>query len=506
MTNSSDVPPAPIVFVSYSHDTAEHKRWVGELAAKLVKSGVEVILDQWDTGPGDDLPKFMEKAIGRADRVLLICSDAYVQKADDGQGGAGYEAMIVTGELAKNLAMNKFIPIIRQSHGNKKKPKFLETKYHIDVSEDNEFEERFEELLREIHKTPKHPKPQLGKNPFANERQAEESRAAAPGFRLDLSVSLEIPKDAREAYFAALGFTRNNDKIAWRKFLQKAVSPISKNLLSWRNAEGKVVPQKAEDLPQWVLPGVTSVSPLIAIALAGVESQTEYFSNQVGLIDEFLRPTGWEASGNTIVTRFPEMIAFVYQALLGSVAMQTQQAEIAKRLAWVEIPDFSGARESVPLVRSPKVTGWPESLNHTCTIAWAFLLQLPEHWPWLDELFGDAEHYKAALCAYYAVLNLIEFTDALGQKINLSQPQKVVLTVPVSFTLMGETVWRRALRLLNDNRSALVEVWRGPKADKEAKLASWKQWEAVMGDWINQVYRGARWHWSPFHTPFVKSL
>jgi hypothetical protein len=174
MTDSSDVLPAPIVLVSYSHDSPQHKRWVGEIAAKLVTKGVDVILDQWDTGPGDDLPKFMEKAVGRSDRVLMICSDAYVQKADDGKGGVGYEAMIVTGELAKNLAMNKFIPIIRQSRGKTKKPKFLETKYHIDFSDDDQFEERFDELIREIHKAPKHPKPKLGENPFANESKSEE--------------------------------------------------------------------------------------------------------------------------------------------------------------------------------------------------------------------------------------------------------------------------------------------------------------------------------------------
>lgn len=80
MTDSPDVPAAPVALMSYSHDSPEHKRWVGELAAKLVKKGVDVILDQWNTGPGDDLPKFMERAVGGADRVLMICTDAYVQR------------------------------------------------------------------------------------------------------------------------------------------------------------------------------------------------------------------------------------------------------------------------------------------------------------------------------------------------------------------------------------------------------------------------------------------
>src|SRR5205823_4810848 len=145
-----------------------------------------VTLDQWDTGPGDDLPKFMERAVTQADRVLVICSDVYVQKADDGKGGVGYEAMIVTGELVKNLTANKFIPIIRQRHGNARKPKFLETKFYIDLSKDESFEERLDELLREIHNAPKFPKPALGVNPYASESAS--GAGVSPSLRLQLSV------------------------------------------------------------------------------------------------------------------------------------------------------------------------------------------------------------------------------------------------------------------------------------------------------------------------------
>ena len=502
----ADSEPAPVVFVSYSHDSPEHKRWVGELASRLVGSGVDVIIDQWDTGPGDDLPKFMEKSVTRANRVLVICTDAYVQKADDGMGGVGYEAMILTGELVKNLGQNKFIPIIRQPGDNAKKPKFLDTRFHVDFNDDGDFEYKLEELLREIHKAPKHPKPPLGKNPFATEAKTEEARAAAPGFRLNLAVGVEIPNDAREAYFVALELARNNDKLAWRKFLQKAISSFPKNLLLWRAAQGDKLPQEVKDLPQWALPGVTSVSPLIAIALAGVESQSEYFNNQVGLVEELLRPPRWEAPGNTIINCFPELIVFVYQALLGSVAMRTQQAEIAQRLAWVDLPDSSIAESPNPLFRYTKVTGWPESLNHTCTIAWAFLTQLPEHWPWLNEIFSDLDHFKSALAAYYAVLNIIEFLDALDQQIDLSQSEKVWLSVPASFTVMGETVSRRAFRLLQENRSAIENIWKNSKFDSQTKLEKWKEWEGVMGAWIHNVYGGGVWRWSAFHSKLVTSI
>ena len=132
---------------------------VGEPATKLVDKGVDVILDQWDLGLGDDVPKFMERAVSEADRVLMICTEAYVRKADDGKGGVGYEAMIVTGELVKDLGTAKFIPIVRQSGEPKTRPRCVGTRLYVDLSEDANFEENFDLLLREIHDAPKLAKP-----------------------------------------------------------------------------------------------------------------------------------------------------------------------------------------------------------------------------------------------------------------------------------------------------------------------------------------------------------
>ena len=73
-----------------------------------MENGIDVILDQWEIEPGDDVPKFMERAVNEADRVLMVCTESYVRKADDGKGGVGYEAMIVTGELVRDLGSSKF--------------------------------------------------------------------------------------------------------------------------------------------------------------------------------------------------------------------------------------------------------------------------------------------------------------------------------------------------------------------------------------------------------------
>ena len=115
----------PKVFISYSHDSLAHKQWVLELGVKLRHNGVDVVLDQWDLNPGGDMTRFMEVGFENSERVLVICTDNYVRRANNGKGGVGYERLIITAELVEDLGTSKFIPIIRQASGQEKVPKFL---------------------------------------------------------------------------------------------------------------------------------------------------------------------------------------------------------------------------------------------------------------------------------------------------------------------------------------------------------------------------------------------
>jgi hypothetical protein len=158
--------PTPKVFLSYSHDSEPHKRWALQLAKDLRLKGVEAILDQWDLGLGQDMAAFMERGIVEASRVLMICSENYVQKAEKGRGGVGYERLIVTAELLENIDTNKFIPVIRGNPSPRKMPRFLGPRRYIDFSIDNDYAVRLEELVREIHGIPADPRPALGPRPF----------------------------------------------------------------------------------------------------------------------------------------------------------------------------------------------------------------------------------------------------------------------------------------------------------------------------------------------------
>jgi hypothetical protein len=60
--NSSE---AKTVLISYSHDDTDHKDWVRSLADKLLRDGIDIILDQYDLLPGASLTRFMEDMVLR---------------------------------------------------------------------------------------------------------------------------------------------------------------------------------------------------------------------------------------------------------------------------------------------------------------------------------------------------------------------------------------------------------------------------------------------------------
>ncbi len=156
----------PKVFVSYSHDSLDHKKWVLELATRLRQNGVDATLDQWDLTAGDDVPHFMESNLAKADYILMICTSKYVEKANAGSGGVGYEKMIITSSLMKSISESKIIPVIRQS-GTTEVPTFLKSKLYINYSKDDDYEYASDELLRKIHDAPLFKKPEIGYKPFS---------------------------------------------------------------------------------------------------------------------------------------------------------------------------------------------------------------------------------------------------------------------------------------------------------------------------------------------------
>jgi hypothetical protein len=190
----------PSAFISYSHDSTIHKEWVLRLATDLRNHGVDATLDQWDLAPGQDVVGFMQNGILSADRVILICSSTYVQKAEEGSGGVGFERLIVTSEVVQNLDTRKFIPLVRGNTSNRKTPVFLGPRLYIDFNSDDSYAEKLEELLREILGAPANQKPALGANPFSAELPSQEE---SPRIVSSTGVTVNGRQLLRDPWFEA---------------------------------------------------------------------------------------------------------------------------------------------------------------------------------------------------------------------------------------------------------------------------------------------------------------
>jgi len=155
----------PKVFISYSWDNEEHKKWVLNLADELTRKGVLVFFDRYDLYPGKDLTHFMETSVSEASKVLLVLTTNYKLKAEKREGGVGSEYSMMTAEIFNNQQSDKFIPILRSGDRTNSTPSFVKTKIDIDMSDDSKFDESFEELLRTIYNEPEIKRPEIGEKP-----------------------------------------------------------------------------------------------------------------------------------------------------------------------------------------------------------------------------------------------------------------------------------------------------------------------------------------------------
>lgn len=154
-------------FMSYAWDCEEHKKWVLKLASNLRSHGVDVILDQWDVRLGNDLTFFMEQGLTTSHFILCVCSDKYVEKANGGIGGAGYEKRILAAEMMNSSNKRFVIPIIKKNSQANKLPTFLSGLKYVDFDNGRYFN-NYQELIERIYDEDVKKKPPLGCNPFVS--------------------------------------------------------------------------------------------------------------------------------------------------------------------------------------------------------------------------------------------------------------------------------------------------------------------------------------------------
>ena len=110
------------VFISYSHDSDEHRAWVLALSERLRKDGIETLLDQYLNGsPPQGWPRWMLDQLDAADAVLVVCTETYYRRfrghEEPGKGkGVDWEGALITQQLYDSRSRSlKFVPVFRST-------------------------------------------------------------------------------------------------------------------------------------------------------------------------------------------------------------------------------------------------------------------------------------------------------------------------------------------------------------------------------------------------------
>ncbi|WP_405137802.1 SEFIR domain-containing protein [Nocardia sp. NBC_01388] len=124
---------SPRVFITYSHDSDEHKSLVREFANFLrVEAGIDVHLDQWYDNQRRDWSSWAIEQLTRADFVLVIASPDYQSRADglaqshEGRG-AQFETAILRNDMTRNLneQTRRILPVVLPGRSIDEIPMFL---------------------------------------------------------------------------------------------------------------------------------------------------------------------------------------------------------------------------------------------------------------------------------------------------------------------------------------------------------------------------------------------
>lgn len=178
---------APTVFISYSWDSDQHRKWTRELAERLRRDGANVTLDQWHLAPGDQMAEFMERAVRENDLVLIICTPRYKKKSHERSGGVGYEGDIMTAEVLSTRNHRKFVPILRVGPWSDAAPSWLSGKLYVDLSGSPYSEDQYHDLVATIHNQRPSPPP-VGTPPTPRTTRGKRSAPATPDTSTPIAI------------------------------------------------------------------------------------------------------------------------------------------------------------------------------------------------------------------------------------------------------------------------------------------------------------------------------
>lgn len=157
------------VFISYSHDSAEHSERVLRFADALRRHGVDAEIDQYHVRPPQGWTAWCEEQLRPqvSSHVLMICTKTYHDRvqnrvaADEGRG-VYWEGGIIHNYVYDAKANHRFIPLLFDGATTEYIPIAIRNHTYYRVSQFDLADRGYEALYRDLTEQPHITKPALG--------------------------------------------------------------------------------------------------------------------------------------------------------------------------------------------------------------------------------------------------------------------------------------------------------------------------------------------------------
>jgi len=154
------------VFVSYSHESAEHSHRVLQLVEALRNHGIYASIDVDVVRPPHGWPHWCEEQLRpeNADFVLLICTPVYRDRVenkvafDEGRG-AFWEGSIIYDYIYEDKGNHRFIPLLLVGAAKSCIPRPIRNHTHYAIGHFDFTDRGYRKLYRELTKQNRKPKP-----------------------------------------------------------------------------------------------------------------------------------------------------------------------------------------------------------------------------------------------------------------------------------------------------------------------------------------------------------
>ncbi|MBR2463899.1 MAG: toll/interleukin-1 receptor domain-containing protein [Clostridia bacterium] len=146
------------VFLSYSWDSDAHREWVVKIANTLRNPyGFDARCD--GTRTIDDLNRMMVEEIRDSDKIIVVATRQYAEKADGIKGGVGTETQLLFNYFVKNPSK---IVVIKKE--DTELPFYLNGFQYIDFTQ-GDFVKNIEQLVLKLQDSPQYEPAPIAKNP-----------------------------------------------------------------------------------------------------------------------------------------------------------------------------------------------------------------------------------------------------------------------------------------------------------------------------------------------------